>query len=97
MSESVRILNLILRAKRGESSREFTEEVAIALGWSARKRTGLGLNGRTPGRWGWVPPDPPWEWKPRLPALLGPRQLDKTIAALAALAALTPSETPHVG
>lgn len=70
-----------------EGSRELDEAVAKALGWRPRKRTSLGLNGRTPGNWGWVPPEPPWDWRPRLPRLSGPRTKSRSLVSLRALQA----------
>lgn len=58
------------------------EEIAEALGWSQRKVTGLGLNGRTPGRYMWVAPDAPWPVKTKLPNFLGPRRVRQTISEL---------------
>ena len=62
-------------------SRELDEEAAIALGWQERKVTSLGLNGRTPGRWLWCPPDPPFKPR-RLPRFTGPRMRKWTIELL---------------
>lgn len=59
-------------------------QAALALGWRAQKVTSLGLNGRTPGRWMWVSPDPPW--RPRsCPRMTGARSKPKTVSALRAL------------
>ena len=61
--------------------RELDREAAEALGWHTRKVTGLGLNGRTPGRIMWVAPEPPWVTRP-LPNMTGPRKKMITAAAL---------------
>jgi len=69
--------------------RELDREIGEALGWHQRKVTGLGMNGRTPGRWLWFPPFDPnasWPQKPKtLPAFTGPRKRAATLAALRSL------------
>ncbi len=76
------LTDLLDRVKACEGAdQELNEEAATALGWTRRKVTGLGLNGRTPGRWLWVSPEPPWDAR-RLPNLIGPRRRAATVAAL---------------
>lgn len=61
--------------------------VAPHLGWSERKVTGLGLNGRTLGRMLWFLFPSPWGSKGKpLPNLTGPRKRATTAGALRALA-----------
>jgi len=79
------VSNILARIERGETDAQLLEAVAVALGWSQRKVTGLGLNGRTPGRWRWCDPEPPWTVRAKLPALLGPRSRSETIRKLQAL------------
>lgn len=76
------VADLIRRMEAREDSCDLLEAVAKVLGWQERKRTGLGLNGRTPGRHGWVSPESPWAWRPTLPRLLGPKNRAKTLAQL---------------
>lgn len=61
--------------------RDLNETVAKALGWQRRLRTSLGLNGRTPGRWGWVDPVT-FAWKATLPDFTGPRKKTYALCSL---------------
>jgi hypothetical protein len=74
------------------------ERVALALGWRTKRVTGLGMNGRTPGRWLWFPPDEVWGTKGRAnpPQLLNSKR-EQTIAALRARHALALSKGSENG
>lgn len=71
-----------------EADEELEEEAHIALGWRRQRVTSLGLNGRTPGRWLWFPPDRVWGTKGRytLPSVKGPVVRKRLVTALRARA-----------
>ncbi len=87
MTEAERLEDLAARVEAAAGGdRELDERVHEALGWVYRKQTGLGMNGRTPGRWMWFAP--PWNGKGRyiLPSVFGSRNRIKYAAALRACA-----------
>lgn len=73
-----------VEAAEGPTNRALDLLVAEALGWSQRKVTGLGLNGRTPGRWLWFAPYPNNARPRAIPAFSGPRHRAQTAALLKA-------------
>jgi len=80
---SEKLDDLIERVRTCEGfDKALNEEVAKALGWTERRVTRLGLNGRTPGRWHWVAPYDPFKVTASLPNLIGPRLHSKTLWAL---------------
>lgn len=64
--------------------RALDAEVALALGYTRRRVTRLGLNGRTPGRLEWFRPYPD-ATQCSLPSLTGHRNRSRTIDRLHAL------------
>jgi hypothetical protein len=73
---------IIERLQTGDHGPELDKEIAPHLGWTERRQMRIGLTGRTRGRNGWVPPNPPWKWRARLPRFSGPKMRPWTISIL---------------
>ena len=86
---SADLLALAERLDRETGNRDDDAMVALALGWTQRRVTRLGINGRTPGSMRWFSPVAHFGYQGTRnpPRFTGPRHRLATAAALRARAA----------